>query len=361
MSDKPSRAGKPHNRTDTLIGAGMRIAGNIGFSGTLRIQGDVLGDVTSDGAQNAAVVVDASGSLTGRLAAPFVHVRGRVIGPVQAAESIDVYRDATVVGDASYGQLDIQEGGIVEGLLTPLSPEGRSGPATKPPLAAVVEPDEGDAPMAWSALGQSVGERLAQWGWRRLLGAFLVLGAVAASLAWLGRPSAVPAPATQEVHATDATAPPGATVSMPQNAPAPPPAAAPPEAPATPAAAMPAQPAPAAADSAQSVAAGVTDVQGINPAKPAGVFLLISKEQTVFFRKKRQDSGEGGRVVVPARRTVSVQASEDDQFRIAEGSRVEIYYQGRKLSQKIIDEGSWFRFIPMTAGEEEAKGQAAGG
>ncbi len=347
MSDKPSRAARPHNRTDTLIGAGMRIAGNIGFTGTLRIQGDVLGDVTSEGAQNAAVVVDASGSLTGKLVAPFVHVRGRVVGPVQAAESIDVYRDATVVGDASYGRLDIQEGGIVEGLLTPLSPGRQEDPATEPRWDGVAQPDEGG--------GASVRERLMHWGPRRLLAAVLVPGIlVVAGAAWLRQPSAVPVPEVQEtgkaqeVHTADAVLP--AVASAP--APVASSAAATPEVPAIPAPEQP--PSPAVAP-ASGVAAGVTDVQGINAAKPAGVFLLISKEQTVFFRKKRQDGGDGSRVVVPARRTVSVQAGADDQFRIAEGARVEIYYQGRKLSKKIIDEGGWFRFIPMTASEEEAK------
>lgn len=81
MSGTSSSAASAQNRTDTMVGAGMRVDGHIAFTGVLRIQGDVLGDVACQGDAGGTVVVDATGSVTGAVGAPRIVVRGRVLGP----------------------------------------------------------------------------------------------------------------------------------------------------------------------------------------------------------------------------------------------------------------------------------------
>src|SRR5574341_1238951 len=71
---------KPHNNIECLIGAGTTIEGSIIFSGGLRVDGSV-------------------------------------IGPVHAAEYVELQPKASVTGDVHYKTLEIQLGAVVQGRL----------------------------------------------------------------------------------------------------------------------------------------------------------------------------------------------------------------------------------------------------
>ena len=45
------KASKPQNRIDSLIGAGTKIEGSITFSGGLRVDGEIKGNVIAAGEQ----------------------------------------------------------------------------------------------------------------------------------------------------------------------------------------------------------------------------------------------------------------------------------------------------------------------
>jgi len=122
LSGASRSAGSSKNRTDTMIGAGMRVEGHIAFTGVLRVQGDVVGDVACQGDAGDTVVVDATGSVTGAVGAPRIVVRGRVLGPLHSAQSIDIQQGGSVVGDAFYKEIVIHAGGVIEGALTPAMP-----------------------------------------------------------------------------------------------------------------------------------------------------------------------------------------------------------------------------------------------
>lgn len=95
----------------------------------------------------------------------------------------------------------------------------------------------------------------------------------------------------------------------------------------------------------------VVRVQGVNPGKPAGFFLLIGKEPSVLFKKKRKDPGEGKRIDVSQGATVSIPVAKDEMVRVAEGRDIEIFYQGRKAAPKTIESGAWMSFVPQSPGE----------
>jgi hypothetical protein len=78
-------------------------------------------------------------------------------------------------------------------------------------------------------------------------------------------------------------------------------------------------------------------------------FLLISKEPSVLYRKKREEAGEGTRFVVQQGKTVSVAIGRNELFRVAEGRDLEIFYQGRKVTPKTIETGAWMSFVPQGA------------
>lgn len=338
MSGTSRSAGSSKNRTDTMIGAGMRVEGHIVFTGVLRVQGDVLGDVACQGDAGDTVVVDATGSVTGAVGAPRIVVRGRVLGPLHSAQSIDIQQGGSVVGDAFYKEIVIHAGGVVEGALMPAMPidemrevyAGQALPAGAPdlpPSVASAAPDAG---------GGSFVQRFGGWG--ALGGAAMLAIAVAAGV-WMSRPPAMPRPPAAEDAAKDVAPPPSAPRAV-----APAATQAPAENADARAAAQPASPA-RPAEGAEEVVA----VQGVNPAKPAAVFLLISKEPSVLYRKKRTEAGEGTRFVVPQGKTVSVAIGRNELFRVAEGRDLEIFYQGRKVTPKTIETGAWMSFVPQGA------------
>lgn len=334
MSGSGDRASNSPQRTDTMIGAGMRVKGDIAFSGVLRVQGDVLGNIACANDADGTVVVDGSGSVTGMLHAPHIVVRGRVAGPLHSSQSIDIQKGACVLGEAFYKEIDIHEGGVVEGMLVPTAPPASS---EAPALPASSAPER-EAPAGAS--------RLARLGSGRLIVVTALLVVASAAAVWLARAPTAKAP--REAAEAPAAAPPERSTPSPVSAPPAPRAVT--EPPATVAAAEKQEPVVASnAVSSASEAGEVVAVQGVNPAKPAGVFLLVTREPTVLFRKKRQDGGDGKRVEVSQGRTISIAIARNEIIRVAEGRDLDIFYQGRKVPPRVVESGTWMSFVPQSS------------
>ncbi|OYW83957.1 MAG: hypothetical protein B7Z22_11600, partial [Hyphomonas sp. 32-62-5] len=79
---KPSAPAGPNN----VIAAGCRVTGNLILTGSLRLSGEVLGDVRCDG----ALVVEATGKIRGRISASDILVAGALAGEIIAARRIEV-------------------------------------------------------------------------------------------------------------------------------------------------------------------------------------------------------------------------------------------------------------------------------
>jgi cytoskeletal protein CcmA (bactofilin family) len=123
----------------SLIGAGTSVAGDVTFSGGLRIDGAVKGAVRCvDGDKGGMLVVSEHGTVEGEVRAAHVVVAGRVHGPVFASELVELQPKARVVGDVHYRALEMHNGAIVEGLLTHRSTEAKS------PLKLAVAPPRAD-------------------------------------------------------------------------------------------------------------------------------------------------------------------------------------------------------------------------
>lgn len=108
---------KPQNRIDSLIGVGTRIEGNISFTGGLRIDGEVRGNINSDKGQAGTLVISEQASVEGEISVGHVVINGTVIGPVFAGESLELLPNARVTGDVEYHQLEMQQGAVVQGRL----------------------------------------------------------------------------------------------------------------------------------------------------------------------------------------------------------------------------------------------------
>lgn len=108
---------KPQNRIDSLIGVGTRIEGNVTFSGGLRVDGEIRGNISSEKGQAGTLVISEQASVEGEISVGHVVINGTVIGPVFAGESLELLPNARVTGDVEYHQLEMQQGAVVQGRL----------------------------------------------------------------------------------------------------------------------------------------------------------------------------------------------------------------------------------------------------
>ena len=100
-----------------LIGAGTTIEGNITFAGGLRVDGRVRGDVIATDGKHGTLVLSEQAQIEGEIRVSHVVINGTVIGPVHAAEYVELQAKANVTGDVYYKTLEIQLGAVVQGRL----------------------------------------------------------------------------------------------------------------------------------------------------------------------------------------------------------------------------------------------------
>ena len=112
-----SKPSKPQSRIDSLIGAGTRIEGSIIFSGGLRIDGEIKGDVSASSDQPSTVVVSEQARIEGEVKVTHMVVNGTIVGHVHASEFLELQPKCRVSGDIHYTNLEIQLGAVVEGRL----------------------------------------------------------------------------------------------------------------------------------------------------------------------------------------------------------------------------------------------------
>lgn len=339
MVSRSGSTNSPRNSTVTLIGPGVRIDGNITFSGYLRIQGDVVGDVRCDSDSSGTVVVHGAGSVAGAIATPNLVIGGRVQGPIQASGSIEIQDGAHVTGDALYRLLTIEPGAIVEGALRSTETSGDGAPRLDRRIVAASTPEIQalDGPIAHH---RRASDRVRSGS--RIAGIAAAVMLAVGTGVWLSQdvnlfppPDAVAA----DAPAADPVLPPA-----PEKAVVPPP---PSTATAPPAAPEPARVERVKAENPRPDADRIFTVEGIDADKPAGIVFVKTREPAVLFVKSRGAAGDGTRIEVPDRASRRFPISANDVLRVAQGRDVDIYYQGRRLSSAMVEGGQWIAFVPV--------------
>ena len=105
------------NTIDTLIGVDTRVEGNIHFAGGLRVDGTVIGTITEPNDQPSTLILSELGRIEGAITASKVVVNGTVVGPVKAAQFIELQTKARVTVDVYYNTLEMHTGAVIEGKL----------------------------------------------------------------------------------------------------------------------------------------------------------------------------------------------------------------------------------------------------
>ena len=109
-----TKSNKP-SPIDSLIGSGSTITGDVAFTGGLRIDGCVKGNIRSVGDKMGTLVLSEMAKVEGEIEVGHVVVNGTVAGPIRAREYLELLPKARVTGDVSYKTIEIHVGAIVMG------------------------------------------------------------------------------------------------------------------------------------------------------------------------------------------------------------------------------------------------------
>ena len=102
MAKQTSKSyGENPNSSINIISEGTAIKGNINASGDTRIDGELIGNITSKG----RLVVGTSGKIQGEVVCNNVEVSGFIKGKVTASELLNMKSTSKIEGDIIAGKL----------------------------------------------------------------------------------------------------------------------------------------------------------------------------------------------------------------------------------------------------------------
>jgi cytoskeletal protein CcmA (bactofilin family) len=127
---------KPQNRIDSLIGVGTNIDGNVSFTGGLRVDGEIIGNVMAVSDQPSTLVLSEQARIDGEIKVSHLVVNGAINGPVFVEEFLELQSRSKVFGDIHYNTLEMHLGAIVEGRLVHRSSEAKEVKGVELKLAA---------------------------------------------------------------------------------------------------------------------------------------------------------------------------------------------------------------------------------
>jgi cytoskeletal protein CcmA (bactofilin family) len=93
------------------LGAGSRVEGKLSFEGTVRIDGQIEGEISAQD----TVIIGEGAEVTAQIHANTVVVQGRITGDISARKRVELKAPATVVGNISTPSLVIHDGVVFEG------------------------------------------------------------------------------------------------------------------------------------------------------------------------------------------------------------------------------------------------------
>ena len=111
------KASKPQGHIDTLIGVDTCIQGNIEFSGGLRVDGHVRGNIIATGEKPSTLVLSEQATIEGEVQVSHAVINGTIVGPVHTYEYLELQAKARVSGDVHYRVIEIKFGAMIEGKL----------------------------------------------------------------------------------------------------------------------------------------------------------------------------------------------------------------------------------------------------
>ncbi len=103
----------------SLIALGTKIEGSVLFVDGVRIDGELVGDIRATLEQPSILVISETARVVGAVHADHVIINGQVVGPVHAAELLELQPKAQISGNVHYKALEMHQGAVIAGQLFP--------------------------------------------------------------------------------------------------------------------------------------------------------------------------------------------------------------------------------------------------
>ncbi len=147
------KASIPSSSATTLISRDTRIVGDVHFTGTLDVEGTVVGNIIAEPETEALVRVVDKGRVEGDIRAPSVVINGSIQGNVTSTKHLELANKARVEGDVQYVLVEMAVGAEVNGSLqhqAVAEPAGRGAKNSKKSdtSASAVELSGAEAPAS---------------------------------------------------------------------------------------------------------------------------------------------------------------------------------------------------------------------
>jgi cytoskeletal protein CcmA (bactofilin family) len=103
---------------DSLIGISARIEGDLCFTGGLRIDGEVHGNVVAGEGAESVLIISEHARIEGEVRCANLVVNGYIAGSVHCTELLELQPKGRIHGDVHYKLLEMHGGALVTGKLT---------------------------------------------------------------------------------------------------------------------------------------------------------------------------------------------------------------------------------------------------
>jgi cytoskeletal protein CcmA (bactofilin family) len=102
---------RPMGRVDTMIGQEASLRGSYNSKHSIRVDGEIYGNVTSED----GVIVGDKGMIRGNLTGKSILISGKVKGNIRASQRLEIQSSAEVEGDISAPVIVIEDGAMFDG------------------------------------------------------------------------------------------------------------------------------------------------------------------------------------------------------------------------------------------------------
>lgn len=112
-----------NTKLSSLIADNLQIVGDVHFTGGVRIDGRVEGNIYGRPEEKSLIVLSAKGSIVGNARVYDAVINGTVAGDIEVAHFLELQSSAKISGNVRYRQLQMECGAVVDGNLTCIAEE----------------------------------------------------------------------------------------------------------------------------------------------------------------------------------------------------------------------------------------------
>ena len=116
----------------TLIDKDTVISGNTSYSGGIRIDGKVIGNLKVHGQEGSLLIMGYGSKITGDVQVEKAIINGEVEGNIKCLDYLELNTNATVSGNIEYELIEVHEGAKINGRLKFI--KNKNKPKSKPLL-----------------------------------------------------------------------------------------------------------------------------------------------------------------------------------------------------------------------------------